>query len=583
MNFMNLTILILMTGLTGLVSVLPAGCSGGSGGDDAADIEPEDGQAEEAGDMPLDPADPSDAEAPDAEDAADAEEDEAEAPSGPCELLGLSERPFTEAVDDPSLFAVAADVTVATTEGDWCLSENWTGCDVYMFIQDVPRQTEGWPVPLWDRDVLDLIAASPRNVHYFFVSTERAPEAREAALAGLQEKVEQALTSLGDESRAWWQDRIHYIPTPIDFLHGWLGSIMLSPGWGAAVDRFQRVRYIGSYADYRRFDASSGWFAPNLSMAANEAVYYNFEAEREERLDAQDAVVISLFDGQVLSDPDRAGVRGYAEALLPDAAAMAGFDTLELDLRLSCEGRGEYGTCPAWDYIVHLYLCDEADPDTCDVEIGRWITTYHREGRWVHDISSLLPLLGDGGTRRFAFYTQQPYEVTLSLRLSNGGRDTRPAGAIYLFSGGSFNAAYNDAYSPVTLSIPSDAAKVELATVITGHGGADPGNCAEFCSTTHHFFVNGIENVRAFPEAGDSDDCMTKTSEGTVPNQYGTWWYGRSGWCPGKEVPMVTIDVTDQVALGGDNVFEYQGFYLDAPYPSGGASIVMTSWVVISH
>lgn len=566
-----------------LGAFLLAGCNGRKGGDDAVDAEHEDGPDGDEQDGTQDAEDPEDADIPEQEDTADVEEEEADIPAGPCELLGLSERPFVEAVDDPSLFAVAADFTVATTLGDWSLSENWTGCDVYLIIQDVPRQTEGWPVPLWERDVQALIEKSPRNAHYFFISTETTPEAREAALAGLQEKVEQALTNLGDESAAWWQDRIHYIPTPIDYLRGWLRSIMQSPGWGAAVDRFQRLRYIGSYADYSRFDASRGWFAPNLSMAANEAVYYNFEAEREERLEAQDASVIPLFEGQVLSDPDWAGVRGYAEAALPDAAAMAGFDTLELDLRLSCDGSGEYGTCPAWDYIAHLYLCDAADPDSCDVEIGRWITTYHREGRWVHDISSLLPLIEDGGTRRFAFYTQQPYEVHLSLRFSNGGRDARPAEATYLFSGGSFNATYNDAYSPMTVFIPSDAARVELATVITGHGGADPGNCAEFCNTTHHFFVNGTENVRAFAETGDPEDCMNKTSEGTVPNQYGTWWYGRSGWCPGKEVPMVTIDVTDQVVPGSDNVFEYQGFYLDAPYPSGGASIVMTSWLVVSR
>ena len=52
-----------------------------------------------------------------------------------------------------------------------------------------------------------------------------------------------------------------------------VAGIMLNPGWGAGIDRFQRVRYIGSYADYSRYDSGRGWFAPNLSMAANEAVY----------------------------------------------------------------------------------------------------------------------------------------------------------------------------------------------------------------------------------------------------------------------------------------------------------------------
>ena len=119
--------------------------------------------------------------------------------------------------------------------------------------------------------------------------------------------------------------------------------------------------------------------------------------------------------------------------------------------------------------------------------------------------------------------------------------------------------------------------------MITGHGGADPGNCAEFCNTTHHFDVNGNEVMRDFPEAGASTDCMDKVAEGTVPNQYGTWWYGRSGWCPGKEVQLVMQDITAHVTPGEDAVVDYEGYYNGAPYPSGGANIVMSSWVVVSR
>ena len=43
------------------------------------------------------------------------------------------------------------------------------------------------------------------------------------------------------------------------------------------------------------------------------------------------------------------------------------------------------------------------------------------------------------------------------------------------------------------IHLPADAVRVELVSVISGHGGATPGNCAEFCNTTHHYFVNGTE------------------------------------------------------------------------------------------
>lgn len=355
---------------------------------------------------------------------------------------------------------------------------------------------------------------------------------------------------------------------------------MTDPRWGFGIDRMQRIRYIGSYADPRRFNGSVGWFEPNLAMAANEADLYNFESDRDERLAAQGATVVTLFDEE-LSDPGWAGTRGYADVTLPDAGTMAAFGAAELDLYLGCVGEGEYGTCPAWDYIVNLYLCEADDPDTCDTEIGRWITTYHREGRWVHDITPLLPLLAGGGERRFAFYTQQPYDVKLELRLLPGAKAERPVATHFLFSGGAFDLDYNDAYAPLAIDVPDTAARVEIATVITGHGGEANTNCAEFCDTTHHFTINGVEYVREFPDASSQFGCMDEVGQGTVPNQYGTWWYGRSGWCPGREVQVSRWDVSADAILGGENVITYEGFYEGEPFPYDGANIVMTSWLTV--
>ncbi len=496
-----------------------------------------------------------------------------------CADLGLPERPFEDAESSSALYATAADFTVSTTDGDWNFRENWTGCEVYLFIQDSPRQTWGWPTPLFDRDVDALLERSPDNVHLFFIPT--ASGEADGTMEKIQTNVEEGLKYYPSEKQERWRERIHYVTNLDQDLEGWLGEIMAVPGWGAGIDRLQRVRYIGSYADYMRYLPEKSWFEPNLSMAANEAIYYNFEAEREATLEAANASIVEVFKGEVISDPGWAGNRGYATATLPEEADT--FDTLHLDLYLGCDGDGEFGTCPDWDYLVHLYLCrDNANDDTCDIEIGRWITTYHREGRWVHDISALLPLIAEGGERRFAFYTQQPYEVKLDLRFSNQGKEVAPYESTYLFGGGTFGPEYNDGYETVTVGIPADAKKVELATAITGHGGATPGNCAEFCNTTHHFFVNGEEYVLDFPEAGTNEDCMSKVNQGTVPNQYGTWWYGRSGWCPGKEVPLVITDVTDHAAIGADNTFDYQGFYEGAPYPNNDPHIQLRSWVVVS-
>ncbi|MCB9795595.1 MAG: hypothetical protein H6741_23070 [Alphaproteobacteria bacterium] len=499
-----------------------------------------------------------------------------------CQQRGFDfEQAWVDAEPDAALYATASDITVTTTNhGDVSLSELWTGCDTFLFIPSEPRQASSatWGQSIWERDVEALFERLPDNVHVFFVHSETPDEDLTSAL---QEQVDEWLAGIDAERRAWWEQHIHYAEYGRRYQPDWLGDGLADPGWGLGIDRFQRLRYIGSFADQDRYNGNVGWFAPNISMAANESIYYNFEAEREARLAADGATVLPLFGGEVLNDPSWNGQKGYAELALP--ADMSQFDTMVFDLTMGCEGEGEYGTCPAWDYLVYLYLCDQDDPETCDTEVGRWITTYHREGRYVHDVSALLPLLADGGTRRFAFYTQQSYEITLDVRLSNQGKEARPVSSEFLFTGGRLTETYNDEHPAIEVTVPAGATKVELATVISGHGQVDPGNCAEFCNVTHTFTVDGNEIVREYPEAGTATTCMDRASIGVVPNQYGTWWYGRNGWCPGFEVPVEVTDITDLVTPGGTVTVEYSALRNGQVYNNSGANMILSSYMVFSE
>jgi hypothetical protein len=565
---------------------------------------------------------------------------------------------------------LAADFTVPTLQGDWNFKQNFTGCDTFLFIQDAPTQSRSWPTPLWARDVDTLLQRLPLNTHVFFVSGRELQSDRLHQLEALKAQVGLHIAPLQDHERLRRQARVHYITARGGWLDNWLGSLLSSSSHGVGIDRFQQIRTIGSYADPRRWDAARQGFEPNLSMAANEAIYYNFEATREARLTQEDATLVEVFTGERVEG-------GTLQNLeLPPGEDLSSFDTLSLDLTMTCEHASN--TCPAGEDLTSLSLCDLPDQDDnryahtpcqphvpeamgsclingsptgveckthtdcapaqplesgsewtcsgysaavaadtrpgdcttpfnepvtgshtclddgsgygtlqcpCDTELGRWAPPCGRSGRWVSDVSPLLPLLARGGRHEMRFTTEGPCQVDLTLRLTSEDKSAPPTETRALFSGDPLNPERTSAHAPITMTLPADARKVELVTRLSGHGGSAPGDCAALCDIPHHFTLNertSDEVVRTSTEAGSLLGCMEQVSEGTLPNQYGTWWYGRSGWCPGKEVPTLTTDITRLVTLGAENTFHYRALFEEHDIPSD-AEIRLQSWVVISR
>ncbi|KAK3541163.1 hypothetical protein QTP86_016245 [Hemibagrus guttatus] len=102
---------------------------------------------------------------------------------------------------------------------------------------------------------------------------------------------------------------------------------------------------------------------------------------------------------------------------------------------------------------------------------------------------------------------------------------------------------------------------VELYAVITGHG-SDENNCGEFCVTSHFFLVNGIHNNSLTFDSADLPlGCAMRVGEGAVPNEHGTWLYGRAGWCDGLQVDPWRVDLTPQLDLSASNTILYFGLY----------------------
>ncbi len=529
---------------------------------------------------------------------------------------------------------IAGDFTVPTTDGDWNFRSAWTGDDSFLFLTYAPgylRFANGMDYfsVLFAQDIVDLLVTSPRNVHFVFMWYRDEPGFQRVRTTWTD-----AVNALPAADRDHWLSRIHWVTTRVDQLEtgSWVGELVryrlrtMLPykrydpfQW--AIDRTQRVREVGQLGRL-----ATGGLNPQLAFLAHEAEYYNFEVDRERSLTMNRATVVDMLRDERVTD-----TRDF-EAVLPSAPDMAGFDTLEVDLTNHCENHRD-GECGAWDYLSHLWICDDpagggadagadgsvdaptdatgatdaddVSPDAvdaaadvvptdtgppplrCDTEIARWITSYWREGRWVTDISGMLPFLRAGGRQRFRFYASRQFDprpaqyvVSLSLRFSNRARGMRPVDARRVLVGGNLDTMYNTNHTPVSFTVPAGIRRVDLYALVTGHGGEPVQNCAEFCNHQHHFVVNGTDNLLQFPEARSLDGCANRVDAGVVPNQHGTWYFGRGGWCPGLDVAPYVVDVTRTLRSGMPNDLNYRATIGGAPPVRPSGNIVMSAYLV---
>jgi hypothetical protein len=503
-----------------------------------------------------------------------------------CETLGLSEVAFDgSATEDPKRRDLAPDFTVPLLGGEeFTLSERWTGCDVLVVVTSAQAISSSNRTSVWNTDLGELLARSPRNARYLFVARAGSDPAADDLLRTIRVQRDDALAALSEEDAAWWGDRVHIARPRSANLDNWLGRV-LTDGHGApglAIDRFQKVRGVGNFAAvdaYNQTLANSGawpWEA-RLYTVAKEAHYLNYEAERAYALAEVDALVVPVLPGDVGSEFID------TEVTLPDAATIAAYDTLEIEVVMECPDPDapEFGNCGPWDYLAHLWVEDEGGNR---LEMARFITTYHRESHWVVDASHALPWIAQGGTRKLRYlwappWNVQPTGVTLNLRFSKQRDDLRPVETIPLYTGGALNATYNESRPPMQVEIPAGAKKVELVALITGHGAATS-NCAEFCNHQHRFNVGSQEVFWEFPEASGTYACRDAVPDGTVPNQGGTWWFGRGGWCPGVEVRPLVADVTAAATAGTVDV-SYAATVNGRATNGDFGNVVLSSWLVV--
>lgn len=249
-----------------------------------------------------------------------------------------------------------------------------------------------------------------------------------------------------------------------------------------------------------------------------------------------------------------------ANVSFPESGSWA---QIGMIVKLECP---ENGLCDHWDRSasVQLVTNPEAAPEDQEkVELARFITPYRIEMCQYIDVTPMAPLLeGDRAiTSWIDTWVGEGHDQGEGWRTSVSfvfypGLDARPKEIINVWSRRNLTVGEIEAESNVdsqidafTFTLPDvQLRKVEAHLTTTGHSFGNSLNCAEFCQMQHDIVING-ETYSTNPWRGDCD-------QNPVSPQYGTWEYGRNGWCPGAISIGNRIDITRDVKAG-ENTLDF--------------------------
>ena len=334
---------------------------------------------------------------------------------------------------------------------------------------------------------------------------------------------------------------------------------------------------------------------PSMSFLAWAGRFLMFERGLSGKIaaDAHTTTSLALFDRQPIRPPFGDCYGGAPWACGPSVVVkvppLVSSTRWELLLALGCNGTADVA-CPQWDHVVQLRACVVSGA-WCNAqegaEVARWVTSFSRRvGQWLVDITTIAPLIASPGAAQavnFTIYSapwagdqgRTPWLATLTLRVTAddaaaaaGGLVLQPWKGVTTETGGigrvfqwvAFNQTYNDRFAPFAFALPRGSKqRVRLHALITGHGNDNHG-CGEFCATQHHFTLSSSGNVSGtitkrdmLPVTGEQLGCAEEVDSGVTPNEYGTWLYGRDGWCNGRPVLAFEADVTDLIyRVGGE-------------------------------
>ncbi len=224
---------------------------------------------------------------PPTEDTEDTEDTAPPEPDDLCSQEGLTRRDFVvEGAFGSQRRDYAEDFTVPTVDGDWVFSEQFTGCETYVFIADFMPVSPLDDTPMMNMvdDLAELIEKSPVNAQYFFVSYRSDIE---DFADEMTTNLAEALSLVSDGDAEHFADRLHVVSVSGGELDAWVQDALFDPTHGFAIDRFQRLRELGSLGDVYKYDTALNnagqWpWRDNVAYTAHMPQYFNYESDLDD-------------------------------------------------------------------------------------------------------------------------------------------------------------------------------------------------------------------------------------------------------------------------------------------------------------
>ena len=442
----------------------------------------------------------------------------------------------------------ACDFTLPFDSENWNFAENYSKNENYLFV--FYRGMNQTSTKIWSSELYNTFEKSPENIHFFFiVETDKSDFAEEKAQI-IKDSVKEAVAITGKKNLL---EKIHIMDKTLSETDSWINEWLKNnkSDFFLGIDRFRRLRKGGSFSNW-----NSNSLPPELDNIHKEAELYDYEKQLSDFIEEnkQNSTVFKGLESVPFED------EGWTKNIdfTTDFKGLSENGELYIMLEQICDDPNK---CK-WDRLERLFLCDETG-EKCETEIGRWITTYGRSGKWLTDITPLKPLFEKEGKYKFRFTVDGDYYVNNLDFIFVKKNDTAKNTLTPLFNQREqFDETYNSHFEPMKIEISGNVKKAKIFAFITGHGNqSEEANCAEFCPFESVFTVNGTDFKIRFDKAGNSDGCFEEVKNGVVPNQYGSWPYGRAGWCPGQNVTLIEADVSEAL-VSGENTFSYAA-YLD--------------------